>query len=66
MATIGHLGTMPREYSCKQYSQIMPVAEDIVFDVYKDNLIKTTEREDREVASGLAHGSILVGHKIQW
>ena len=66
MATIGHLGTLPRAYSCLQYSQEMPVAEDIVFDVHKDNLIKTTEREDRGVASGIAHGSILVGHMIQW
>ena len=38
----------------------------IVFDVCKDNSIKTTEREDRGVASDLAHGSIVVGHKIQW
>ena len=37
-----------------------------MFDVYRDNSIKTTEREDRGVASGLAHGSIVVGHKIQW
>ena len=33
---------------------------DIVFDVYKDNSIKTTEREDRE-ATGIAHGSIAFG-----
>ena len=39
--------------------------KDIVFDVFKDNSIKTTEREDRRVASGLANGSIVVGHKIQ-
>ena len=38
--------------------------KDIVFDVYKGNPIKTTEREDRGVASGLAHGSIVVRHKI--
>ena len=31
--------------------------KDIVFDVYKDNSIKTTERDDRGVASGLAHAS---------
>ena len=40
--------------------------KDIVFVVYKDNSIKTTEREDRGVASGLTHGSIVVGYKIQW
>ena len=43
----------------------MPVAEDIVFDVYKNNSIKTTKREDRGEATGLAHGSFVVGHKIQ-
>ena len=31
--------------------------KDIVFDVYKDKSIKTTEREDRE-ATSLAYGSI--------
>ena len=31
---------------------------DIVFDVYKDNSIKTAEREDRGEATGIAHGSI--------
>ena len=36
-----------------------------VFDVYKDNSVKTTEREDRGVASGLAHGSIVVGQEIK-
>ena len=40
--------------------------KDIGFDVYKYNSIKTTECEDREVASGLAHGSVVVSHKIQW
>ena len=40
--------------------------KDIVFDVHKDNSIKTTEGEDKGVASGLAHCSIVVGHKIQW
>ena len=35
------------------------------FDVYKDKSIKTTEREDRGVAFGLAHGSMVIGHKIQ-
>ena len=40
--------------------------KDIAFDVYKDNSIKTTEHEDRGVASCLAHGSVVVGHKIQW
>ena len=40
--------------------------KDIVFDVYTDNSIKTTEREDRGVASGLANGSIVVSNKIQW
>ena len=44
----------------------MPVAEDIVFDVYKDNSIKATGHEDRGEATGLANGSIVVGHKIQW
>ena len=44
----------------------MPEAEDIVFDVYKDNSIKTTGREDRGEATGLAHGSILAGHKLHW
>ena len=44
----------------------MPVAEDIVFDVYKENSIKPRELEDRGEATGLAHGSIVVGHKIQW
>ena len=44
----------------------MPVAEDIVFDVYKENSIKTREREDRGEATGLTHGSIVVCHKIQW
>ena len=44
----------------------MPIAEDIVFDVCYDNSIKTTEREDRGVASGLADGSFVVCHKIQW
>ena len=39
--------------------------KDIVFYVYKDNSIKTTERDDRGVASGLAHGSSVVGQKIQ-
>ena len=34
---------------------------DIVFDVYKDNSIKTTEREDREEATGIAHGNIAAG-----
>ena len=38
---------------------------DIVFDVYKDNLIKTTERKDRGEATGVAHGNIVVGQKIQ-
>ena len=42
------------------------IAEDIVFDVYKDNSMKTTELVDRGVASGLTSGSIVVGHKIQW
>ena len=37
-----------------------------MFDVYKVNSIKTAEREDRGVASGLAHGSFVVSHKIQW
>ena len=36
-----------------------------VFDVYKDNLIKIKEHEDRGVASGLANGSIVVGQKIK-
>ena len=40
----------------------MPVA---VFYVYKDNSIKTPEREDRGVASGLANGSSVVDQKIQ-
>ena len=66
MATIGHLGTLPRAFSRLQYSQEMPVAEDIVFDAYKDNSIKTTGREDRGEATGLAHGSILAGHKLHW
>ena len=30
-----------------------------MFDVYKDNSIKTKERKDRGVASGLAHDSIV-------
>ena len=34
---------------------------DIVFDVYKDNSIKTTEHEDRGKATGIAHGSIAAG-----
>ena len=34
---------------------------DIVFDVYKDNSIKTTEREDRGESTGRAHGSIDAG-----
>ena len=38
---------------------------DIVFDVYKDNSIKTTEREDRREVTGLAHVSIVDGQKIQ-
>ena len=40
--------------------------KEIVFDHYKGNSMKTTEREDRGVASGLAHGSIIVCHKMQW
>ena len=40
--------------------------KDNVFDVYKVNSIKTTEHEDRIVASDLAHSSIVVDHKIQW
>ena len=40
--------------------------KDIVFDVYKDNSIKTIELEDSGIASVLAHGSIVVSHKIQW
>ena len=31
---------------------------DNVFDVYQDNSTKTTESEDRGVATGIAHGSI--------
>ena len=42
------------------------IAEDIVFDVYKDNSMKTTELVDRGVASCFTSGSIVVGHKIQW
>ena len=34
---------------------------DIVFDVYKDISIKTTEREDVGEATGIAHGSIAAG-----
>ena len=34
---------------------------DIVFDVYKYNLIKTTEREDRGEATSIAYGSIAAG-----
>ena len=44
----------------------MPLAEDIVSDVHYDNSIKTTEREDRGVASGLADGSFVVCEKIKW
>ena len=38
---------------------------DIVFDVYKDNSIKTAEREGRGEATGLAHGNIVASQKIQ-
>ena len=38
---------------------------DIVFDVYKDNSIKTAEREGRGEATGLAYGNIVAGQKIQ-
>ena len=34
---------------------------DIVFDVYKDKSIKTTEPEDRGEATVIAHGSIAAG-----
>ena len=37
----------------------------IVFDVYKDNSIKTAEHEGRGEATGLAHGNIAAGQKIQ-
>ena len=36
-----------------------------MFDVNKDNLIKTTELEGRAEAIGSAHGSIVAGQKIQ-
>ena len=36
-----------------------------MFDVYKDNSNKTTEREDRGEVTGLAHVSIVDGQKIQ-
>ena len=38
---------------------------DIVFDVYRENSIKTAEREGRGESSGLAHGNIVAGQKIQ-
>ena len=38
---------------------------DIVFDAYKDNSIKTAEREGRGEATGLAHGNIVASQKIQ-
>ena len=38
---------------------------DIVFDVYKDNSIKTAEREGRGEATGLAHGNIVASQKMQ-
>ena len=38
---------------------------DIVFDVYKDNSIKTAECEGRGEATGLAHGNIVAGQIIQ-
>ena len=38
---------------------------DIVFDVNKDNSIKTRERKGRGEATGLAHISIIAGQKIQ-
>ena len=38
---------------------------EIVFDVNKDNSIKTTECEGKGEATGLAHASIVVGQKIQ-
>ena len=38
---------------------------DIVIDVYKDNSIKTAEREGRGEATGLAHGNIVASQKIQ-
>ena len=37
----------------------------IVFDVYKDNSIKTAEREGRGEATGLAQGNIVAGQKVQ-
>ena len=36
-----------------------------MFDVYKDNSIKTAEREGRGEATSLCHGNIVVGQKIQ-
>ena len=39
---------------------------DIVFDVYKAKSIKTAEREGRGEATGLIHGHIVAGQKIQW
>ena len=47
-------------------SGIASSRRDIVFDDYKVNSIKTTEHQDRGVASCLAHGSIVVSTKIQW
>ena len=36
---------------------------DIVFDVYRENSIKTAEREGRGESSGLAHGNIVAGQE---
>ena len=38
---------------------------DIVFDVYRDNSIKTAELEGRGEATGLVHSITVAGQKIQ-
>ena len=38
---------------------------DIVFDVYKDNSIKTAELEGRKEETGTVHGITVSGQKIQ-
>ena len=38
---------------------------DIVFDVYRDNSIKTAELEGRKEVTGTVHGITVAGQKIQ-
>ena len=38
---------------------------DFVFDVYKDNSIKTAEIEGRGEVTGIVHGITVAGQKIQ-